>query len=558
MRRLSPECFVMAPPHLFSRVRSPHASHLLPSSSFKPQVKFARQLQSECVPEWRSAYVDYKRLKKTLAAVRDGQEPDGSARSVGSDASRGGGGALSHAGSSDGSLRDLAGAVRGFLRGGGGGGAGSERPGSPTRRGGRGGLGGAGGAGARPRGAEGLITVRWSALEDGTPQSRVPTARTHTHTHARTHACMRLRTDLAHFASFSRALFPTRTLSQTTVAARTPFGDTPAFAEEVVFFGVLDAEVRKANNHFREFESKYRTRLDDIILALHRHRDAVEAARREAAASGGEDGLRRRKGGGGSGGQHGSAPQLSSLLHRGGASEACLLLESAEEGEAAAASVHGASAPTLGEAFRVEMPPQQQQQAQQQQRAGHRRGLSMDDVGAFIATHLHGRDAPGHGHNGEHGLHLSFGDYELTTAGADVAREGPACDEEAAAGERGGSGRARDAVSVGGGGDAPPPPPVTQRRLSGSHLPPHMHMPHLPHLPHLPHMPHLPHLSALPALLHMPHVGLSASARSTRDAKVLRKAMGECYRGIGCASHLTHTLCVYVLLMWRCADALCR
>jgi hypothetical protein len=501
------------------------------------------------VPEWRAAYVDYKRLKKTLAAVRDGQEPDGSARSAGSDASRGGGGALSHAGSSEGSLRDLAGAVRGFLRGGGGGGAGSgSQPGSPTRRGGRGGLGGLGAGGARPRGAEGLITVRWSALEDGNPQSRVPTARTHTsthastriHTHALPHTCAFALASRSFRLIFARSLSHTHFLTpQTTVAARTPFGDTPAYAEEVVFFGVLDAEVRKANNHFREFESKYRTRLDDIILALHRHRDAVEAARREAAAGeggGAQDGLRRRKGGsGGSGRQHGSAPQLSSLLHRGGGSADGLLLESAEEGEAAAASVHGAhaSAPTLGEAFRVDMPQQQQQQG----RAGHRRGLSMEDVGAFIATHLHGRDAPGHGHNGEHGLHLSFGDYELTTAGADVAREGPACDEEAAVGERGGSGRARDAASFGDGGDAPPPP-VTQRTLSGSHLPPHLHLPHLPHLPHM----HLPHLPALPALLHMPHVGLSASARSTRDAKVLRKAMGECYRGIGCVSHLTHTL----------------
>jgi hypothetical protein len=148
------------------------------------------------VPEWRTAYIDYKALKKKLSAVRDGQEPDGSTRSFESGGSHGG--ALSH-GSSDGSLRDLAGAVRGFLRAGGGagggvGGAGSERggsrPGSPTvGRRGRG-----GGAGARPRGAAGLIAVRWSHPEDGTPQSRVPQARAHARAHTRAkHACAQQR-----------------------------------------------------------------------------------------------------------------------------------------------------------------------------------------------------------------------------------------------------------------------------------------------------------------------------------------------------------------------------
>ncbi len=136
-----------------------------------PQVKFARHLAAECVPEWREAYVDYKRLKKVLSAVRDGVDDFGSGRS-----SQGAGGARGGStASSEGSVRSVTvGGVRALLhrtreraRAGDSDAAMSPvsanaRPGTerPRRRG-------------HPRGAEGLIDVRWSAPgRDGAPQVR--------------------------------------------------------------------------------------------------------------------------------------------------------------------------------------------------------------------------------------------------------------------------------------------------------------------------------------------------------------------------------------------------
>jgi len=133
------------------------------------QVKFARHLASECVPEWREAYVDYKRLKKVLSAVRDGVEED-----AGSGVASDEGGTRGSAASSDGSTRS--GGVRGLLSrsrqrlataesaeaGGSSPSLSAARAGTdrPRRRG-------------HPRGAEGLITVRWSAPgRDGAPQVR--------------------------------------------------------------------------------------------------------------------------------------------------------------------------------------------------------------------------------------------------------------------------------------------------------------------------------------------------------------------------------------------------
>ena len=139
-------------------------------------MKFARHLAAECVPEWREAYVDYTRLKKMLAAVRDGVDADGGS-SQASDGAGGGRGAS--AASSDGIPRSsTSGGLRAILQrprvrarvadlAPEGGlspapSATSVRSGTdrPRRRG-------------HPKGAEGLIAVRWSAPgRDGAPQVR--------------------------------------------------------------------------------------------------------------------------------------------------------------------------------------------------------------------------------------------------------------------------------------------------------------------------------------------------------------------------------------------------
>jgi hypothetical protein len=75
--------------------------------------------------------------------------------------------------------------------------------------------------------------------------------------------------------------------TQTTVETETPYGETPAAAEECAFFGALDAEVRKANDFFVKNEGQFYSRYKDIIAAAERCRAAAEAARRGVASAAG-------------------------------------------------------------------------------------------------------------------------------------------------------------------------------------------------------------------------------------------------------------------------------
>ena len=115
--------------------------------------------------------MDYKRLKKVLSAVRDGVDDFGSGRS----SDGGGGGRGGSAASSEGSVRNVTvGGVRALLartreRARAGESDAGMSPASSAQRAGTERL----RKRSHPRGAEGLIAVRWSAPgRDGAPQVR--------------------------------------------------------------------------------------------------------------------------------------------------------------------------------------------------------------------------------------------------------------------------------------------------------------------------------------------------------------------------------------------------
>ena len=274
--------------------------------------------------------------------------------------------------------------------------------------------------------------------------------------------------------------------------------------------------MRKANDFFRRTEEQFSSRFNDILAALARHRDAVDAVRRATAApaAGGTGTLRRR----GSG--KGSAPQLAGA---GG-----------EDDDGDAAANEAANAHTLdvgafsrlrlagGDTFKFPRPPAEAPAGPVRQ---HRRGLSMEEVGAYVGAHLGlgggGKDVP-------QGVELG----SMAPAGGGLAR-----DEDAA--ERGGSAHGGTEFAFGALASM-----LSQKCSAHSNRPPSLAgapaalkrkqslaLHHSPlHLPHL-HLPALPHV--LPAM-HLP--GPSAAAVALRDAKQLRRAMVEFYRGLGLLS----------------------
>ena len=175
------------------------------------------------------------------------------------------------------------------------------------------------------------------------------------------------------------------------------------------------------NDFFRRTEEQFGSRFNDILAALARHRDAVEAVRRAAAAraagGGGGSGTLRRRGSGGKG----SAPQLAGA---GG-----------EDDEGDAAANEAANAHTLdvgsfsrlrlqGDTFKFPRAPAEAPAGPARQ---HRRGLSMEEVGAFVGAHLGLGEGGGKGVSPQ-GVELGA----MPPAAGGLAR-----DEDAA--ERGGS-----------------------------------------------------------------------------------------------------------------------
>lgn len=155
-------------------------------------------------------------------------------------------------------------------------------------------------------------------------------------------------------------------------------GETDAFPEEQCFFNALDAEARKVNDFFCRTEEQFASRFDDILAALARRRAAAEAARLAAATAAIKPGasmLRRRKG---------SAPQLADG-------------EDPDDGDTAANEASNARTLDVGafsrlrtcgsDAFPIPF-PRPPAEAPAEAPRPHRRGLSMEEVGAFVGAHL--------------------------------------------------------------------------------------------------------------------------------------------------------------------------
>jgi hypothetical protein len=192
-------------------------------------------------------------------------------------------------------------------------------------------------------------------------------------------------------------------------------GETDAFPEEQCFFSALDAETRKVNAFFLRTEEQFAARFDDILAALARRRAAAEAARLAAATAAAKPGasmLRRRKG---------SAPQLADG-------------EDPDDGDAAANEAVNARTLDVGAFSRLRARgtdafpnpfPRPPAEAPAEAPRRHRRGLSMEEVGAFVGAHLSMRGTGGAA-EAQQGVELGR-----------VVSTGLARDEDAA--ERGGS-----------------------------------------------------------------------------------------------------------------------
>ena len=319
----------------------------------------------------------------------------------------------------------------------------------------------------------------------------------------------------------------------THVADRTHAGKTWGVGELTAFWAAMDEEVTKVCLFLDEHTHLFEQRFEDIMAALRRHREFVSAARHrdEAALGGGDIGIAatsdavrttpgvKRQGG-------------STLRRRGSSPE--------DVGAAAASSSPGGD----GEDYNNSKP----------RGMGTPVGPSSDffvvqpgpdddsSTAGLLATSSQTQSPPDitapH-----HGVHFSLGGVELTLSDSDA----DACSDVEAGGGGGGRGSLdvvplRHGVAAvmamqhhtGPGQDAPhamvTPPAAAEAPAAAPAVTPAsggggMHLPHMP-MPQLPHLGmHLPHM-------HMPHVQLADGSVAKRDGRQLRRALTECYRGV--------------------------
>ena len=457
-------------------------------------MKFAKTLDEDLVPEWRTAYVDYKRLKKLLKGVVDSLDTYGTTATVSSSEGiatppltprgraadeRGhasgtstpvdgnsGGGALLHGGSSHLLQRNLS-----LLR---------SNTGSSWTTGlrGKGGAGSAsGGSLGSSRGGGGVVIHVELQPPAGQPASSLKCPVTH-------------------------------------VVERTHAGRTGGVGELTAFWSGLDGEVTKVCLFLDEHAKLFEQRFEDIMAALRRHRDFVSAARhRDEGAAIGDGGnaaassdasvqntpVASKLQGGGTLRRRGSSPD-----DVGGAASGSHPGRDGDYNNAKPSGMMGATASGPSSDFFVMQP-----------------GDNDSSTSGLLAS-SQSPEAPPH-----HGVHFSLGGVELTMSDSDA----DACsDVEAGSGGRG----SLDVVPLRHGvaaviaihhqtqavappsDVAPPPPPAPAAPAPGG-----MHLPHVPHLA-LPHMPHM----------HLPHVQLADGSVAKRDGRQLRRALIECYRGV--------------------------
>jgi hypothetical protein len=458
------------------------------------QVKFAKTLDEDLVPEWRTAYVDYKRLKKLLKAVGDSQDTFGTTATVSSsdgvatppltprnraadERGHGSGTSTPEGNNSSASQSHFAsyhllqrnlsvtrsntgGSWTTGLRGKGG-------PGSAS-----------GGSLGSGRGGGGSVVIH---VELQAPPG---------------HAASTLKCPVTH------------------VADRTPAGRTRGVGELTAFWSGLDGEVTKVCLFLDEHSRLFEQRFEDIMAALRRHRDFVSAARHRDEAA-----MLRGIGASPDAAVHNTPagkPQGGGTLRRRGSSPGDVGGTRASHGgdyndgdynNAKPSAMMAAAAAAGPSSDFFLMPP----------------GDDDSSASALLPTPQQS-SAPPH-----HGVHFSLGGVELTLSDSDA----DACsDVEAGSGEQG----SLDVVPLHHGvaavmamhhtaqaapSDVVAPPQPAAAAVTPS--PGGIHLPHVP-LPHLV-MPHMPHM-------HLPHVQLADGNVAKRDGRQLRRALTECYRGV--------------------------
>ena len=531
------------------------------------------------MPEWRTAYVDYKQLKKLLKAVLDSLDEFTTSASLSSLATGDTGLSAPPSPRSNSLRQHTAGAT---AAGGGSPPSSLVRLNSSLRRSFRGSGGSWTGGSVRDSGGNKIGSGPSLASSSGRRGAVIHVE------------LVALATEHAENSSSGTLRVPS-----THVDERTPqAGRTAALGELRAFWAALDEEVSKVSQfvdlHSRLFEQRF----EDIMSALRRHRDFVSAARRRHEAA-----LAAAERGGGDGDGILEEEEEEPVLKRTGAFVSDVQRQQQAGGVSSAVRHHHHASGDSGGSLRRRVSDSGGGSGTGDSPVGVASASSArdddDDNGKLRAPYpaaagstpagspstdffvlqapsdgaANGSGVHPHSSTAHHGVHFSLGggievslgdsdtesinDLEhgdsnasaMSTDGAAAAAVGGGVDVPLRHGVA--AVMAMHHTSGGGGGfdasraETPPPPPydatahqaapaehvvdaaVSVQSTVDASLQPRGGLLNTLHLPHLPHLglPHVPHM-------HVPHVKLADGAVAKRDGRQLRRALTECYRGV--------------------------